>query len=204
MPGMADMPATPALPAIVPAAFLAPSDQVARQLIGAILLVNGIGGRIVETEAYDREDQASHSFAGPTARNASMFGPPGHVYVYRSYGIHWCLNLVCREAGHGAGVLVRAIEPLAGLEIMAARRGLQGGALADPRLLCAGPGRVAQALDIRREHDGMGADAPPFQLLAAPEGAAVLVGPRIGISKAIDQPWRFGLAGSRYLSRPFR
>lgn len=193
---------------MTPAAFLAPSDQVARQLIGATLLVDGIGGRIVETEAYDHEDPASHSFAGPTARNASMFGPPGRVYVYRSYGIHWCLNLVCREAGHGAGVLIRALEPLAGIEVMAARRGLPDGALANPKLLCAGPGRVGQALGIRREHDGMRVDAPPFQLIAASaaalDAAAVLVGPRIGISKAIDQPWRFGLAGSRFLSRPFR
>jgi DNA-3-methyladenine glycosylase len=184
--------------------FLAPSDEVARQLIGATLLLDGVGGRIVETEAYDMEDPASHSFAGLTARNASMFGPPGRVYVYRSYGIHWCLNLVCREAGHGAGVLIRALEPLEGIETMRLRRGLQGPASQDPRLLCAGPGRVGQALGLRREHDGMRVDAPPFRLVAAPDAAVILAGPRVGISKAIDRPWRFGLAGSRFLSRAFR
>ena len=179
--------------------FLSASPEVARQLIGATLLVDGVGGRIVETEAYDREDPASHSFSGPTARNAAMFGPPGHAYVYRSYGIHWCLNLVCREEGHGAGVLIRAIEPLTGLDTMRARRGLD-----DLRLLCAGPGRVGQALGITREHNGMPIDAPPFELLLADGPVAVVSGPRIGISKAVDQPWRFGLAGSRFLSRPFR
>jgi DNA-3-methyladenine glycosylase len=179
--------------------FLAPSPTVARRLIGAILLVEGVGGRIVETEAYDREDPASHSFSGPTPRNAVMFGPPAHAYVYRSYGIHWCLNIVCREEGHGAGVLIRAIEPLAGLDQMRLRRGLD-----DVRLLCAGPGRVGQALDITREHNGLSIALPPFELLPGPGRLPVVSGPRIGISKAIDQPWRFGLAGSRFLSRPFR
>lgn len=172
---------------------------VAAQLIGAILLVDGVGGRIVETEAYDRADPASHSFAGPTSRNASMFGAPGHAYVYRSYGIHWCLNFVCRESGHGAGVLLRAIEPLAGLEQMAERRGLS-----DPALLCAGPGRLAQALGITRAHDGMRIGAPPFALTTATTAAVVVAGARIGISKAVEVPWRFGLAGSRFLSRAFR
>ncbi len=182
-----------------PINFLASSAVVARQLIGATLLVDGVGGRIVETEAYDREDPASHSFAGPTARNAAMFGPPAHAYVYRSYGIHWCLNIVCREDGHGAGVLVRAIEPLAGLERMRERRGLD-----DLRLLCAGPGRVGQALGITHAHNGLAIDAPPFELLPASGRPRAISGPRIGISKAVEQPWRFGLEGSRFLSRPFR
>ncbi len=188
---------------ISPRELLAGSDVVARRLIGAILLVDGVGGRIVEAEAYDREDPASHSFAGPTARNATMFGPPGRVYVYRSYGIHGCLNIVCREAGHGAGVLVRALEPLEGLDVMARRRGLAADTPGQLRLLCSGPGRVGQALGISREHDGMRVDRLPFRLLAAHGDEAIVCGPRIGITRAMDRPWRFGLAGSRFLSRPF-
>jgi DNA-3-methyladenine glycosylase len=179
--------------------FLAPSTELARRLIGATLLLDGVGGRIVETEAYDQDDPASHSFSGPTPRNAAMFGPPAHAYVYRSYGIHWCLNLVCREEGHGAGVLIRALEPLAGLDRMRERRGLQ-----ELRLLCAGPGRVGQALGITRDHNGLPITAPPFELLPARSTCRVISGPRIGISKAVDQPWRFGLAGSAFLSRSFR
>jgi DNA-3-methyladenine glycosylase len=181
--------------------FSAPSDVVARQLIGVRLLVNGVGGRIVETEAYDREDPASHSFSGPTPRNAAMFGPPGCAYVYRSYGMHWCLNFVCREAGHGAGVLIRALEPTHGLEVMRQRRGLE-----EVRLLCAGAGRVAQARGIDRSYVGLPLQRPPFELLAPEPGLAIalVAGPRVGISKAVDQPWRFGWAGSRFLSRPFR
>ncbi|MCM2253566.1 MAG: DNA-3-methyladenine glycosylase [Ramlibacter sp.] len=167
-------------------------------MIGALLRVDGVGGRIVETEAYDRADPASHSFAGPTARNAAMFGPPGHAYVYRSYGIHWCLNFVCRERGHGAGVLIRALEPLEGIELMRERRGLQ-----DPRLLCSGPGRVGQALGITHDLNGARLDRPPFEVLAPSVRGEILTGPRIGISKALDVPWRFGLAGSRFLSRAF-
>lgn len=183
--------------------FLVTSEQLAPQLIGATLLVDDVGGLIVETEAYDCEDPASHSFSGPNARNASMFGRPGRLYVYRSYGIHWCVNFVCREVGHGAAVLIRAIEPLSGLQTMARRRGLRGDESCDPRLLCAGPGRVGQALGLSREHDGMRLDRAPFQLFAAPRAVPVVTGVRIGISKAIDRPWRFGLAGSRFLSRPF-
>lgn len=179
--------------------FLAPSTELAHRLIGATLLLDGVGGRIVETEAYDQDDPASHSFSGPTSRNAAMFGPPAHAYVYRSYGIHWCLNLVCREEGHGAGVLIRALEPLAGLDKMRERRGLE-----ELRLLCAGPGRVGQALGITRDHNGLPITAPPFELLPARSINRVVSGPRIGISKAMDQPWRFGLAGSRFWSHPFR
>lgn len=178
--------------------FRSPSAEVAEKLIGTLFYVDGVGGRIVEAEAYDREDPASHSFSGPNPRNASMFGPPGRAYVYRSYGIHWCLNFVCMEEGHGAGVLIRAIEPQAGIDVMRGRRGVQ-----DVRLLCSGPGRVCQALGVTREHDGMKLSEPPFRLLAAPEPASAISGPRIGISKATDVPWRFGLEGSAFLSRPF-
>jgi DNA-3-methyladenine glycosylase len=163
------------------------------------VLVNGVGGRIVETEAYDREDPASHSYSGPTERNAAMFGVPAHAYVYRSYGIHWCLNFVCREEGHGAGVLLRALEPTAGLETMRARRHTD-----NDLLLCSGPGKLCQALDVTRAHNGTALALPPFELIGAPAGVEVVTGPRIGISKAIDLPWRFGLAGSRYVSRRFR
>jgi DNA-3-methyladenine glycosylase len=176
---------------------------VARALLGCGLFVDGVGGAIVETEAYDEGEAASHSFRGRTAANAAMFGPPGHAYVYRSYGLHWCLNLVCEPEGRGAAVLIRALEPLEGLAAMRARRGLD-----DPRLLCAGPGRVGQALDVdRARHDGRPLDRPPFRLAAPrrpvpPE--AVLAGPRIGIGKARELPWRFALAGSRHLSRTLR
>jgi DNA-3-methyladenine glycosylase len=180
--------------------FDADSHEVARRLIGCVLLVDGVGGRIVETEAYDRADPASHSHSGPTPRNAPMFGPPGRAYVYRSYGIHWCLNFVCREEGHGAGVLIRAIEPMADIAAMRERRGLD-----QVRLLCSGPGRVGQALGITQALNGCRLDRPPFEVLSGEGGpVSVATGPRIGISKAMDVPWRFGLAGSRYLSRPFR
>jgi DNA-3-methyladenine glycosylase len=181
--------------------FEAPSHEVARLLIGITLLVDGVGGRIVETEAYDPSEAASHGFNGRTERNAALFGPAGCAYVYRSYGIHWCLNFVCRESGHGAGVLIRALEPTHQLDRMRERRGLD-----DPRLLCAGPGRVGQALGIDRSFEGMRLDAPPFSLLARPRDrppAKVIEGPRIGISRAVDVPWRFGEEGSRFLSKPF-
>lgn len=179
--------------------FAAPSVEVAQRLIGMLVTIDGVGGRIVETEAYDQLDPASHTYGGQTPRNAAMFGPPGHAYVYRSYGIHWCLNFVCREAGHGAGVLIRAIEPLEGLELMRSRRGLD-----DDRLLCSGPGKLCQAMGVTHGHNGLALDAPPFALAPATIKGELVAGPRIGISKAMEVPWRFGLAGSRYLSRPFR
>jgi len=174
------------------------SLHVARALIGMLVLVDGVGGRIVETEAYDAEEPASHGFGGLRPHTASLFGPAGHAYIYRSYGIHWCLNVVCRETGHGAGVLIRALEPTAGLDVMRRRRGVE-----DERLLCAGPGRVGEALGIVREHDGLPLDRAPFELQAASAPSQVVSGVRIGISKAQDLPWRFGLAGSRFVSRRF-
>ncbi len=179
--------------------FGAPAEVVARVLVGATLLVDGVGGRIVETEAYDQSDPAAHTFIGPTKRNAVMFGPPAHAYVYRSYGLHWCLNFVCREAGHGAGVLIRAIEPLEGLGRMRQRRGLE-----EARLLCAGPGRVGEALGITQAHNGLSLGQAPFLVRAASGPVDVVVGPRIGISKAAEMPLRFGLAGSGFVSRPFQ
>ena len=179
--------------------FAAPSHEVARRLIGVTVLVDGVGGRIVETEAYDREEPASHCYIGETPRNFSMFGRPGRSYVYRSHGLHWCLNFVCREEGHGAGVLIRALEPVDGVGVMRARRGLD-----DERLLCAGPGRLCQALGVTRAYNNLPLDAAPFLLLPADGPVQVSAGPRIGISKAVELPWRFGVAGSRFLSKPLR
>jgi DNA-3-methyladenine glycosylase len=172
--------------------------EVAPELIGATLLVDGVGGTIVELEAYDQNDPASHGFRGPTARTASMFGPPGHAYVYRSYGVHWCLNLVCEPEGRAEAALVRALEPTHGLETMRARRRLDAA-----RALCSGPGKLCQALGIRRVHDGLPLDEPPFELLARETERELAVGTRIGITRAVDEPWRFGLAGSPFLSRRF-
>jgi DNA-3-methyladenine glycosylase len=168
-------------------------------LIGAELLVDGVGGVIVELEAYEQHDPASHAHRGLTRRNASMFGPAGCAYVYRSYGLHWCLNVVCGPPQTASAVLLRALEPTVGLELMRARRGLD-----DARLLCSGPGRLCQALGVSGAHDGLPLDQPPFELRAARSPASIVVGPRIGISKAAELPWRYGLAGSRFLSRPFR
>lgn len=172
---------------------------VAPELVGVTLLVDGVGGPIVEVEAYDHEDPAAHGYRGMTARNASMFGPSGHAYVYRSYGIHWCLNFVCEQEGVASAVLVRALEPLQGVEAMRERRGLD-----DIRLLCAGPGRLCQALGITGKHDGLALDEPPFELLARETKPEIAVGQRIGITQAADRPWRYGLAGSPFLSRPLR
>jgi len=169
----------------------------ARRLIGALLTVDGVGGRIVETEAYDAGDPASHSFRGPSKRNAAMFGPVGCAYVYRSHGLHWCLNVVC-GAEPGGAVLIRAIQPLAGIEIMRERRGLEA-----VERLCSGPGKLCQALAVTGAHDGLPMILPPFSLTLAKAAPAVVAGPRIGISKGVETPWRFGLDGSAFVSRKF-
>jgi len=175
--------------------FDRPAEAVARELIGAHLVVRGCGGVVTETEAYGPNDPASHSYQGPGKRNAAMFGPPGRAYVYRSYGIHWCLNVVC-AAGHA--VLLRAFEPGQGLHEMAARRGTD-----NPRLLATGPGRLGQALGIGLPDNHAAFDHPDFGFFAGGT-AEVLNGPRIGITRAADWPWRFGLKDSAFLSRPFR
>jgi len=172
--------------------------DVARDLIGATLLFNGAGGRIVELEAYHHTDPAAHSYGGETRRNAVMFGPPGYVYVYRSYGIHWCLNFVCEPAGSASAVLIRAIEPTAGLALMRRRRGMT-----DERLLCAGPGRLCEALGVTHKHNGLPLDAAPFELFARQGTVEIVTGPRIGLTKAVERPWRYGEKGSRFLSKPF-
>lgn len=171
--------------------------EVAPALIGGTLLVEGVGGCIVEVEAYAPDDPASHGYGGQTARNRAMFGPAGHAYVYRSYGVHWCLNLVCAGEGVAEAVLVRALEPTHGLDRMRARRGLDS-----ERLLCAGPGRLCQALGITDRHDGLPLDRPPFELRSADDPLEVATGTRVGITRAAELPWRYGLAGSRFLSRP--
>jgi DNA-3-methyladenine glycosylase len=173
--------------------------DAAPALIGWTLLVDGVGGRIVEVEAYAADDPASHSFRGPTPRAAVMFGPPGRLYVYRSYGLHWCANVVCEEPGRGAALLLRALEPTHGLERMRARRGVD-----DPRLLCAGPGRLTQALGLTGAHNTADLGAPPFELVAPPSRAAVERTPRIGISRATDRLWRYVEAGSSWSSRARR
>jgi DNA-3-methyladenine glycosylase len=183
-----------------PAFFARSVHKVAPELIGATLLVDGIGGTIVEVEAYHHTDPAAHSFGGQTERNAVMFGPPGHAYVYRSYGIHWCLNFVCEPEGSASGILIRALEPTAGLPAMRRRRGLK-----DERLLCSGPGRLGEALGITRvKHNGAQLDHLPFQVLARENKPELVIGPRIGISKAIELPWRYGVKGSKFMSKPFR
>jgi DNA-3-methyladenine glycosylase len=183
---------------IAPDFFDRSVHEVAPALIGATLLFKGVGGLIVEVEAYHHTDPAAHSFGGRTARNAVMFGPPGHAYVYRSYGIHWCLNFVCEAEGSASAVLIRALAPTVGLALMQRRRGL-----ADARLLCAGPGRLCQALAITVAQNGTWLDRPPFELRLPSEPWEVVAGPRIGITKAADRPWRYGARSSPYLSKPF-
>jgi DNA-3-methyladenine glycosylase len=172
---------------------------VAPELIGATLTVNGVGGRIVEVEAYHHTDPAAHSYGGQTARNAVMFGPPGYAYVYRSYGIHWCLNFVCEAEDSASAVLIRALEPLEGLAAMRRRRGVN-----DRRALCSGPGKLCEALAVTIKHNGLPLDRAPFELRARIAKPEIAVGARIGISKAVEHPWRYGLKGSPYLSKPFR
>jgi DNA-3-methyladenine glycosylase len=179
------------------ALYALPALALAERLIGVTLLCHDVGGVIVETEAYTRDDPASHSFAGLRPRCAAMFGPVGHAYVYRSYGMHWCLNIVC--GAPGSAVLIRALQPSHGLDVMVDRRGVH-----DPRKLCAGPGRLTQALGITAAQDGASLAAAPFQIFERSTAPKILRGPRIGISKAVNLPWRFGLAGSAGLSRPFQ
>ncbi len=170
---------------------------MARDLVGCTFLVDGVGGVVVETEAYAPDDPASHSYSGRTVRNAVMFGSPGRLYVYRSYGIHWCANVVCGDDGVGAAVLLRAVEPTSGLELMRARRGLD-----DLRMLAAGPGRLTQALGISDAHHGADLGQPPFALSVPERGVEVVASTRVGISRAVERPWRYSLAGSTFVSRP--
>jgi DNA-3-methyladenine glycosylase len=180
-------------------AFFARSvHEVAPDLIGATLLVNGVGGIIVEVEAYDHTDPAAHSFRGPTPRNLVMFGPPGFSYVYRSYGIHWCVNFVCEKEGSASAVLIRALEPTHGLPAMRRRRGLE-----DARTLCSGPGKLCKALGITIAQSELALDQEPYALHARVGKVDVVSGIRIGITKAVDLPWRYGLRGSKFLSKPF-
>jgi DNA-3-methyladenine glycosylase len=171
---------------------------VAPDLIGATLLVNGVGGIIVELEAYHHTEPAAHSFNGPTPRNQIMFGPPGFAYVYRSYGIHWCVNFVCEKAGSASAVLIRALQPTHGIPAMRRRRHLH-----DERALCSGPGKLTEALGITIAHNGLALDAPPIALYARTEKPEIITGVRIGLTKAVKLPWRYGLKGSKFLSKPF-
>jgi DNA-3-methyladenine glycosylase len=172
--------------------------DVAPDLIGATLLVNGVGGLIVEVEAYHHSEPAAHSFNGPTPRTMVMFGPPGFSYVYRSYGIHWCVNFVCEKEGSASAVLIRALQPTHGLATMRRRRGVE-----DERALCSGPGKLCEALGITIQTSELPLDQPPFALHARIGKAEIATGVRIGITKAADLPWRYGLKGSKFLSKPF-
>ena len=172
--------------------------EVAPDLIGATMLVNGVGGIIVELEAYHHTEPAAHSFNGPTPRNSVMFGPPGFAYVYRSYGIHWCVNFVCEKAGSASAVLIRALQPTHGIPAMRRRRGLL-----DEKSLCSGPGKLTEALGITHQHNALALDAPPFALHARVGTPDIVAGVRIGLTKAVELPWRYGLKGSTFLSKPF-
>jgi DNA-3-methyladenine glycosylase len=173
--------------------------DVAPDLIGTTLLINGVGGIIVEVEAYHYTEPAAHSYNGPTPRTAVMFGPPGFAYVYRSYGIHWCINFVCEPAGSASAVLIRALEPTHGIAAMRRRRDLH-----DERSLCSGPGKLCEALAISDRHNGHALDEPPISVHGRTATPEIVTGVRIGITKAADLPWRYGLKGSRFFSKPFR
>src|SRR5258705_1183027 len=196
------IPANPAAPHLgkpLKRAFFARGvHEAAPDLIGATLLVNGVGGIIVELEAYHQTDPAAHSFRGPTPRNRVMFGPPGFTYVYRSYGIHWCVNFVCEEEGSASAVLIRALQPTHGIPAMRRRRRLH-----DERSLCSGPGKLTEALGISDEYSGLPLDAFPIALHASTGKPDIVAGLRIGITKAVELPWRYGLKGSKFLSKPF-
>ena len=178
--------------------FARPPREVAANLIGCTLSHRGVGGLIVETEAYERDDPACHAYGGPTRRNAPLFGPPGMTYVYLCYGIHSMFNIVAELEGTAAAILIRALEPTHGTDAMYERRGV-----ADVRALCSGPGKICEALGIELAQSGMDALAEPFELRSPDVGERKIVdGPRIGLTKAADYPWRYCLAGSRFLSRP--
>lgn len=190
---------TPRLGKGLKRAFFARSvREVARDLIGATMLVDGVGGIIVEVEAYHHTEPAAHSYNGPTPRNQIMFGPPGFAYVYRSYGIHWCVNFVCEEEGSAAAVLIRALEPTHGLAAMRRRRHA-----VDVHALCSGPGKLTEALGITIAHNTLPLDRAPIALHARTADVEVVAGIRIGITKAIELPWRYGIRGSKFLSKPF-
>ena len=172
--------------------------EVAPDLIGATFLVNGVGGIIVEVEAYHHTDPAAHSYRGPTPRNRVMFGPAGFAYVYRSYGVHWCANFVCEAEGSASAVLVRALQPTHGLAAMRRRRGVD-----EERALCSGPGKLCQALGITIAHSELPLDKPPIQLFARKQKPEIAIGVRIGITKAVELPWRYGLKDSQFLSKRF-
>jgi DNA-3-methyladenine glycosylase len=190
---------TPRLGKALKRAFFARNvREVAPDLIGVTMLVNGVGGIIVEVEAYHHTEPAAHSYNGPTPRNQIMFGPPGFAYVYRSYGIHWCVNFVCEEEGSAAAVLIRALEPTYGIATMRRRRHA-----VDVHALCSGPGKLTEALGITVAHNALPLDRPPISLHARTEDVEVATGIRIGITKAVELPWRYGVKGSKFLSKPF-
>lgn len=196
---MSEIRKPPAMGRLLRRKFFARSvHEVAPDMIGAILLVNGVGGIIAEVEAYHHTDPAAHSYNGPTPRNAVMFGPPGYLYVYRSYGIHWCMNFVCEAEGSASAILIRALEPTHGLATMRRRRGMH-----DERALCSGPGKVCEALAVSNKHNGLPLDVPPIAIHARTQIPQIVTGVRIGITKAADKPWRYGLQNSRFLSKPF-